>query len=90
VEAGQVVVYDPARPGPTPAQLMGWSDMVQPRQIATSRPEREACAYQPDPAIIMTNQVIAGFMVDSFRRLLDGQEPKPIFYDATRDERVSR
>jgi hypothetical protein len=90
VEAGQVVVYDPSRPGPTPAQLLGWSDMVEKRQTATSRQEREACAYQPDPAIIMTNQVIAGFMVDSFRRLQDGQAPGPIFYDATRDERISR
>lgn len=85
-----MVVYDPSRPGPTPAELLGWSDIVEKRQIAASRQEREACAYQPDPSIIMTNRVIAGLMVDSFRRLLDGQEPGPIFYDAIRDEKVSR
>jgi hypothetical protein len=36
----------------------------------------------------MTNQVIAGFMADAYRRLLAGQEVDNIFYDATRDRRV--
>jgi molybdopterin/thiamine biosynthesis adenylyltransferase len=89
VEAGQVLVYDPARGGPTPAQLLGLPEIVAQRQGARSREEREACIYQPDPSVIMTNQVIAGFMVEGFRRLLDGQEPAPIFYDAGADRKFS-
>ena len=36
--------------------------------------ERAACIYQPDPAVIMTNQIIGGFMVEAFRKVLAGQE----------------
>jgi hypothetical protein len=36
----------------------------------------------------MTNQITAGFMVDSFRMLLDGQEARNIFYDSTSSERI--
>jgi len=82
VEAGQVVVYDPALGGPTPAQLLNLPEIVSRRQGPRSREEREACIYQPDPSVIMTNQVIAGFMVEAFRRLLDSQAPAPLFYDA--------
>jgi len=31
----------------------------------------------------MTNQITAGFMVDAYRMVLDGQEPENIFYDST-------
>jgi molybdopterin/thiamine biosynthesis adenylyltransferase len=87
VDAGQVVVYDPARGGPTPAALLRLPEMVDQRQEPRSPEEREACVHQPDPSVIMTNQVIAGFMVESFRRLLAGQNPPPIFYDASRDRK---
>jgi hypothetical protein len=87
VEAGQVMVYDPARGGPTPAQLLRLPEIVAQRQGPLSREEREACIYQPDPSVIMTNQVIAGFMVEAFRRLLDGQDPAPVFYDAAGDRK---
>jgi hypothetical protein len=36
----------------------------------------------------MTNQIIAGFMVDSYRMLIAGQEPENIFYDSKRDGRL--
>ena len=46
---------------------------------------RASCKYRPDPSVIMTNQIIAGFMVDSYRMLLAGQRPKNFFYDSKRD-----
>ncbi|HZE22064.1 MAG TPA: ThiF family adenylyltransferase, partial [Desulfobaccales bacterium] len=87
VDAGQVVAYSPAIGGPTPAELLRLPELAARRPGPLSRAEREACVYQPDPSVIMTNQVIAGFMVESFRRLLAGQIPPPIFYDATRDRK---
>jgi molybdopterin/thiamine biosynthesis adenylyltransferase len=87
VDAGQVVAYDPARGGPTPAALLRLPEMVDQRQGPLSPEQREACVHQPDPSVIMTNQVIAGFMVEAFRRLLAGQSPPPIFYDAARDRK---
>jgi hypothetical protein len=87
VEAGQVVAYDPGQPGPTPAALLGLPEILAQRQGPLSREEREACVYQPDPSVIMTNQVVAGFMVEAFRRLWGGQAPAPIFYEAGRDRK---
>jgi hypothetical protein len=37
--------------------------------------------------VIMTNQIIAGLMVDSLRRLVGGQEADSVFYDASSDTR---
>jgi molybdopterin/thiamine biosynthesis adenylyltransferase len=87
VEAGQVGAFEPARGGPTPAELLGLAEIVAQRGGAVSREEREACVYQPDPSVIMTNQVIAGFMVEAFRRLMAGQEAAPIFYEAGGDRK---
>jgi molybdopterin/thiamine biosynthesis adenylyltransferase len=87
VEAGQVVAFDPARGGPTPAALLGLADIVAQRGESASRQDREACVYQPDPSVIMTNQVIAGFMVEAFRQLMAGQEAEPIFYEAGGDRK---
>lgn len=81
-DAGQVVIYNPAKNDVTPAKLLGMYDIVEKRSPDTYQRERAACIYQPDPSVIMTNQIAAGFMVDSFRMLLDGQEPENIFYDS--------
>lgn len=88
VDSGQVVVYDPEKVQPTPAELLGLYAIVTRRNMETYRRAREACTYRPDPSVIMTNQIVAGFMVDSYRRLLDGQEPQNVFYDATSDTRI--
>ena len=87
-DAGQVVIYNPADDGFTPAELLGLYDIVGKRDPEVYQRERAACAYQPDPSVIMTNQVAAGFMVDSFRMLLDGQEPRNIFYNSNRSKRI--
>ncbi len=86
-EAGQVVIFDPIQNGATPAELLGLYDILEKRNPETYQRERAACIYQPDPSVIMTNQITAGFMVDSFRMLLDGQEPKNIFYDSKSNTR---
>ena len=81
--AGQVVTYNPNDNGTTPAELLGMYDIVEKRHPETYHRERAACTYQPDPSVIMTNQIAAGFMVDSYRMLIDGQKPENVFYDST-------
>jgi len=88
VDAGQVVVYDPMKNGVTPAELLGLYDIVEARSPESYQRERAACIYQPDPSVIMTNQITAGFMVDAYRMLLNGQEPKNIFYDSNNKEKL--
>lgn len=81
-EAGQAVVYDPVPGGGTPAELLGLYDIVAKRQVDSDVAVGTACADRPEPSVIMANQIIAGFMVDLYRRLLDGQETPNIFYDS--------
>jgi len=81
--AGQVVTYNPNDNGATPSELLGMYDIVKKRHPETYQRERAACIYQPDPSVIMTNQIAAGFMVDSYRMLIDGQKPVNVFYDST-------
>jgi len=82
-DAGQVVTYNPGDDDETPAELLGLYDIVEKRNPKAYERERAACIYRPDPAVIMTNQITAGFMVDSYRRLIDGQKPANVFYDST-------
>jgi molybdopterin/thiamine biosynthesis adenylyltransferase len=86
--AGQVVIYNPADGGVAIAELLGLYDIIENRNPDTYRRERAACLYQPDPSVIMTNQIAAGFMVDAYRMLLDGQKPSNIFYDSNRNMRI--
>lgn len=81
VDAGQVVVYDPHGGGPTPAELLGLPEIVGQRDPGSYERVRQACVYQPNPAVIMTNQVVAGLMVDSCRLLLAGEHPPNLFYE---------
>ena len=87
-DAGQAVVYDPLKNGATPAELLGLYAIVNTRTVETPLRERASCTYQADPSVVMTNQITAGFMVDSYRMLLAGQEVKNIFYDSTSSERI--
>jgi hypothetical protein len=82
-DAGQAVIYNPMKNSVTPSELLGLYDIIEKRSPENYQRERAACIYQPDPSVIMTNQITAGFMVDSFRMLKHGQEPKNIFYDST-------
>jgi len=86
-DAGQVVIYNPVQNGATPAELLGLYGIIEKRSPETYQRERAACIYQPDPSVIMTNQITAGFMVDAYRMILDGQEPENIFYDSTSNTR---
>ncbi len=90
VDAGQVVIYTPTGNGFTPAELLGLHDIVEKRGIEAHRRERASCSYQPDPSLVMTNQITAGFMVDGYRMLLHGQEPRSIFYNSKTNDKILR
>jgi molybdopterin/thiamine biosynthesis adenylyltransferase len=87
-DAGQVVVYNPLRDAGTPAELLGLYAIVGTRAKGTPVRGKTSCTYQPDPSVIMTNQIIAGFMVDAYRALLGGEEVSNIFYDSTGSGRI--
>uniref|UniRef100_A0A7V4LCG9 THIF-type NAD/FAD binding fold domain-containing protein n=1 Tax=Desulfobacca acetoxidans TaxID=60893 RepID=A0A7V4LCG9_9BACT len=89
VAAGQVVGYDPREGGPTPAALLGLYEIVAGRDVPSAPRDRASCVYQPDPAVIMTNLVVAGLMLEACRRLLAGEENSPLFYDARAEEMLS-
>ena len=88
IDQGQVVVYDPRRDAQTPAALLGLYEIVDRRNLENYQRVPESCIHQPDPAVIMTNQIIAGLAVDSLRKLLSGQETPHIFYDAQGEHRL--
>lgn len=87
-EAGQMMVYDPARKNRTPAELLGLYELVNQREIEGYNRKTAACAYRPEPSVILVNQIIGGLMVDAWRRLIDGQEPESLFYDSKSDKRM--
>jgi hypothetical protein len=89
VSAGQVVVYHPDMQSQTPADLLGLNDILAGRPAAGPERNRAACVYRPDPAVIMTNQIIGGFMVEAGRKVLAGHEASPLFYDAGAEERFA-
>lgn len=80
VDAGQVVPYRPGKDERTPAELLGLYEIVDRRQVETYERIRASCAYRPDPSVIMTNQIVAGLMVDTYRIMLAGGEPACLFY----------
>ena len=82
-DSGQIITYNPVDDDVTPAELLGLHDIVEKRILEDYHRERAACIYQPDPSVIMTNQITAGIMVDSYRMLIDGQKPANVFYDST-------
>jgi molybdopterin/thiamine biosynthesis adenylyltransferase len=88
VEAGQVVIYNPLENGVTPAELLGLHEIVANRDAEPPRNERASCSYQPDPSVVMTNQITAGFMVDAYRMILDGQKPQNVFYHSKSKEKI--
>ena len=82
VDAGQVVAFSPHHGGATPAELLGLYDIVASRGVEAARRVEASCTRQPDPSVIMTNQIIAGFMVETYRMLASGLDPENVFYDS--------
>ena len=87
VSKGQVVAYHPVRQPQTPAALLGLAEIAAGRPQSVPQRERAACVYQPDPAVIMTNQIIGGFMVEACRKVLAGLTAPPLFYDADAEDK---
>ncbi len=90
VSQGQVVAYHPTLQPQTPAAVLDMSAVQQSRMAASRGRSRAACIYQPNPAVIMTNQVIGGFLVEAARHLLAGRAWPPLLYDATAAQKLSR
>jgi molybdopterin/thiamine biosynthesis adenylyltransferase len=90
ISQGQVVAYHPRLQPQTPAELLNMPG--EPAAPATPLAARSpaACTYQPNPAVIMTNQIIAGFMVEALRHLLAHQPWPPLFYDAAAPHKIGR
>jgi molybdopterin/thiamine biosynthesis adenylyltransferase len=86
--AAQVVAYDPGKPGATPAELLGLPEIVRARGEESVLRQRASCTYRPEPSVVMTNQIAAGFMVDALRMLLSGQEVGNVFYDSSSDAKL--
>ena len=89
VEAGQVVIFNPTQGGPTPAELLGLYDIMGQREIDVRERQPASCVYAPEPAVIMTNQVIGGLMVDAFRQILAGEHPPNLFYNSQGEKMFS-
>ena len=85
VDAGQMIVYDPRHDTETPADFLGLHELVE--DDKEYERDTSSCTYRPDPSVIMTNQIIAGFMVDAFRQIVGGGEPRNIFYDSDEDKK---
>ena len=86
-DAGQVIIFNPADGDVTPAEMLGLYDIVEKRNPEVYQRQRAGCIYQPDPSVIMTNQITAGFMVDTYRSLITGQKPVNVFFDSTSSKR---
>ena len=52
--------------------------------------QESACIYQPNPAVITTNAVIGGFMVEATRHFMAGVPWLPLLYDATIPHKIGR
>lgn len=89
-EAGQVIVFDPVRGDGTPAEVLGLYEIVEERAIDAYERETASCTYQPEPSVVMANQIIAGLMVDAYRVLRGGGETRNVFYDSRSDSRIVR
>lgn len=80
MDSGQVITYVPEESLATPAEVLGLYAVMDRRRADNSQRDRTACVQQPLPSVIMTNQIIAGFMVDSFRGILGGRKVEDIYY----------
>lgn len=90
VSRGQVVAFQPHRQPQTPAALLDMYTIQQRRGPELRGQGRAACIYQPNPAVIMTNEVIGGFMVEAARHLLAGRIWPPLWYDAAARHKIDQ
>jgi molybdopterin/thiamine biosynthesis adenylyltransferase len=86
--SGQTVCYNPDSSEKTPAELLGLYALVEARKAETYVRDRASCIYQPTPSVIMTNQVIAGVMVDRFRELLINPNVGRVDYETDSEKKI--
>ena len=68
--AGQAVLYVPGKTG-CPNHMLGLEELAKRAREAVAQREREGtgCIVQPDPSVIMSNQVVASLVMNSIRQL---------------------
>lgn len=89
IDGGQVVVFHPNLQPQTPAAVLGFYDIAASDRTQGYQRERAACIYRPDPSVIMSNQIIGGFMVEAGRKALAGEVAPPLFYQAEAAQRFT-
>ncbi len=91
--AGQVACFFPGLTK-TIKDALGLKDLITAKK--KEREERNAgCIYQPDPSVIMSNQVVGGIMVDQFRRMFSNNVQHKeinalVRYDSNDPKRIGR
>ena len=87
-EAGQALSYNPSNNGEkTPAEILDLEKIVEERKIEDTR-IRTSCVYQPDPSVIMSNQIIGGIMVDLAREISAKDGRKNTYYNENDAEKL--
>ena len=77
VDAGQVITYIPNIIEKTPAERLNLYEIVKNRKIE-QQSSATSCTYRPDPSVIMSNQLIAGIMVDVMRKIINKEKISPM------------
>lgn len=80
ISGGQAIAYNPKTHKKTPAEKLELEKVVTDKTIPQR--SRASCVYTPEPSVIMSNQIIAGIMVDQYRQLQDDKKPQDYYYDA--------
>jgi len=87
-DSGQVIIYETKKGGKTPADTLGLYEIVEKRKDENEKGSECSCIHQPDPSVIMSNEVIGGIMVDCLRKVLNKEKYSNVFYDSKTDERL--
>ncbi len=93
-KSGQVVTYVPGFTK-TPREILNLDKIVEQRPKKEIETTEAGCLYQPDPSVIMSNQIVAGLMVNEFRKIthplfFDDITRGMIKYDSEADKRISK
>ncbi len=84
-DRGQVLCYHPEHSSATPAEVLGLEEIVRRRTYRRSPAGDPSCTAQPDPSVVMSNQVVGGLMVEVLGGMLAGDLPCSVFYESRKE-----